>query len=205
MDLHPREATERFYSPHRDALAVVHGLLDISVQDVAARWDDRYPDLRKMYGGGLSASVRLVFRTMAHEALKLTTLRPSESANGGQHLYDGDGNRVRVRKRPVSATAPWLPQPVTETPTESLFGTDINSLSYEVAVLWVVDFRARSLGRTVLAAVDGLDDWPNTKIYYEIPLPPPDLGGGRREKRGDHDGGFSEDDSGTEEGFGWGA
>ena len=68
-----------------------------------------------------------------------------------------------------------------------------------------MDFRAKSLGRIVLAAVEGLDDWPNTKIYYEIPLPPSNLGGGGRAKRGDHDEGFGEDDSGTEEGFGWGA
>ena len=124
----------------RNASPARHTLSRTALSGASPR--GRYPDLRKMYGGGLSASVRLVFRTMAHEALKLTTLRPSESANGGQHLYDGDGNRVRVRKRPVSKTAPWLPQPVTGAPTETLFGTDISSLAYEVAVLWAVDFRA---------------------------------------------------------------
>jgi hypothetical protein len=62
--------------------------------------------------------------------------------------------------------------PVSEPEIDTLFGT-LSKLDYELAVLWAVDFKAKSLDKAVLAAVVNMDDPKKTVIYAEEALPAP--------------------------------
>jgi hypothetical protein len=92
-------------------------------------------------------------------------------ANCGQHLYDASGRRYRILERPLSKAWPGRLLPATEPEVDTLFGT-IDKLDFELAVLWSVAHKAKSLQKVVLAAIVDFES-QNPVIYAEEPLPAP--------------------------------
>jgi len=172
MLLHPREAVLKALDANHRGFAVVHHYLDVAVQQTAASWEDCYDALTDMHGATLASTVRERVRALGRRsALRSTTLRVTTVANCGQHLYDGSGTRYRILERPLSKTSPGRLLPATEPEVDTLFGT-IDKLDFELAVLWAVAHKTKSLQKVVLAAIADFES-QNPVIYAEEPLPPP--------------------------------
>ncbi len=189
---------------HHDALTLVRRDLDRALQDTAARFDDRWPELDRMPGSLLAAVVRSLFADSS--ALRVpgtATLRCVETPAGNDavHLFDDHGVRFRIRKRPFSVTLPGHPLRAAMVEMETLFGPEASMAGYEMAVLWEPDYKAKALGRTVLAVVEGIDDVRKTVIHWEAPLPVLPPSGPAREDMWDDDE-FNEDFDEGEEGVG---
>lgn len=172
MFLHPREAVLDALDVNHRGFAVVHHYLDVAVQQTAVSWEDCYDDLTDVHGATLATTIRERVRAIGRDgALRKTTLRMTTVANCGQHLYDASGRRYRILERPLSKVSPGRLLPSTEPEVDTLFGM-IDKLDFEMAVLWSVAYRAKSLRVAVLAAIADFDS-QNPVIYAEEPLPAP--------------------------------
>jgi len=172
MFLHPREAVLNALDVNHRGFAVVHHYLDVAVQQTAVSWEDCYDDLTEVHGATLATTVRERVRAVGRGgALRNTTLRMTTVANCGQHLYDAGGRRYRILERPLSKASPGRLLPATEPEVDTLFGT-IERLDFELAVLWSVANKAKSLNKAVLAAIADFES-QNPVIYAEEPLPAP--------------------------------
>jgi hypothetical protein len=204
VDLHPYDAVEETLRAHHDALAIVGRDLDLALQSVAARFDDVYPDLWRMPGSALAANLRMVFgATTELRVPGASTLRLVETNSGNDaiHLYDPGKRRIRIRKYPLSPKDPTRALQATP-PPDTLFGPDLFHLAYEIAVLWVPDYKAKAIRRSVLAAVEHLDEWEKTSIYHEVDLPTRPSSGGGPAYGTEDDEGFEDDFREGEEGVG---
>lgn len=174
MDLLPRDAVHDALATHYRAFAVVHHLLDVAIQETALRWEDRFPDLKDMDGSFLASNVRGMLDALRKKGpLPRASLTMVTVNNCGQHLFDGQGTRFRILERPLSQVSPGRLLPICEPETETLFGTVPSAAPYELAVLWTVNYKAKSLGKAVLAAASHIDNPRKAAIYAEEILPEP--------------------------------
>jgi hypothetical protein len=178
MLLHPVRAIEELLKAHSESLATLHGCLDHAAAETFARWEDRFPDAKKMDQSVLAGCVRqtLVELLKQHRSAQMSDIAIDQRLNCGIHLHLKSGTRLRVRKRPMSLIS-GEPISTGEVP-ETLFGEAFPP--YELAVLWTLDFGAKTLGRATLAAATSLDEPHLAAVYHDAALPAPSQTSGKR-------------------------
>ncbi|MFF4198249.1 hypothetical protein [Nonomuraea sp. NPDC001831] len=173
MDLHPREAVQQYLQCYGDHLSIVRDLLDASIQDAAAYWEEEIPNFRDMDPCSRASHIRQYFSANWRSPNDLKhVLKLEVRFNNGLHLFAPNDVRMRIKTRPKNPKN-GLPLDVTEwVVQEDLFGNEVGSGPYEFAVLWTIDFNASALGTATLAAVDfGQDDNGPAIIYHEEEIP----------------------------------
>lgn len=155
---------------HRDALALVHGALDESVQETFAHWEDRIPNPQDVHGAVLAADVRQILKLLCAERLKRQSLSVAQGPNMSVVLFDRIGLALRVRRHPKNLKTGQLLAP-TPAPTATLFGDDYSSLVWQPYVLWTPDLRTKALRGAWLAAVADIDEEGKAVVYDRVALP----------------------------------
>jgi hypothetical protein len=197
----------------RDVLAA-HGVelgqhvtcFDLSVQEAGGYWEDPNPDLANVDPGIRSGHFRQFAAGLAARAAQVRagkpTLRLRLRSMAGYHLLTPDGQKIRVRMRPVSGRSR---RPMRATASDSeltfdydltagrqdpgpgergeaaapgvLFGYDPSARPYEISVLLEVDLGTKTLASAWLAAIDWGKDDRGKMIYYEEQIPAVPLDG----------------------------
>jgi hypothetical protein len=171
MVLHtPQVIVARIVARHSAALGLVHGYLGLCVPDAYARWSDKYAP-KDLEGTVLATSVRNLLLTLAtNPVMQTSSLSMAKGPNCSARLFDDIGNRIRIRKRPMSMTT-HMALPTTEAPIHTLFGEDLSAAPFEIVILWEPDLKTQTLNGAVVAAVADLDTPHKTAIYAELELP----------------------------------
>jgi hypothetical protein len=174
MSLHPEDAVARFLSDHEDALALYGGYVELAVPKVFAKYEEEYPDASLLPGSTLCSGVRAVCWALARDDPKAKEGSLSlVNWYSTKLLTDGFSATVRILRHPLNAKS-WERVKPTPPPMDTLFGVDAAG-GYELAMLWTPDFKTKSLGAVVLAAVSNLSDATKTELYYGAPVPRRDV------------------------------
>lgn len=154
---------------HAGTLATYNGFLELVVPKAFAFYEDDYPDITKVPGDGLCATVRTLLRPRGEGVSPEGSTLRFVPRGASRQLIDAEGATVRIRRHPWDFRR-GRRVGVVPAPVETLFGTDWSLAPYELAILWTPDFKAKALGSAVLAAVADLDQ-PSPAIFARAALP----------------------------------
>ena len=173
MNLQPAEAVRLFADRNSTELSNVHRELGDAVAAAFALLESLHPDGR-IHGGVLSAVVRDTYLVrLAQDRMRIGQLTAVEGQFRSVRFEDANSWGCRVNMHPKSLkTGRYL----STTPVdESLFGPDMVSVEYDLAVLWRPSVKSKGLRSVCLAAVSDIQDRNVTTIHASAPLPPVDM------------------------------
>ena len=172
MPLHPRDELVAILARHPVGLGLVHGGLDVSIQEVAARWVSSHPDLTELHGGVWAGDVRaLLLKFLECQEFENSSLNAAIGPNCQVLLYDNEGvQQAIVRKHPRNYETGEL-LPVSEFPDNTLWGPDYSSAGWEPYIFWEANLKTQVLGNAWIAAAANMDSPSKTVIYAKRELP----------------------------------
>lgn len=171
MELHAWKLVAAVLKRHRAALGLVHGYLDLSVEDAYRRLEGLRSDELGPHGLTVGGVVRDGMRERtACEVFQQCSLSVVRKSGNGVWLTDGRYVSIRIRRRPRDVRT-GLPLRA-NSDQDSLPELGLSMLGQiTLVIFWSSSLQSKVLERAVLAAVTHVEDRNRLTIVAESELP----------------------------------